>query len=259
MSKSCSSRSSERESVPFLQVRAVAAVLRGDLVARLRVEPDDPRQRQQPQRVVEVDRLEGHVREQGGRARLRPRRLLGAFFFGLTLTAPSPPSPPSGRRRLDGCGRRSRGRDHLGDVRPVAAGLGDDLAAGRPGPRRGPGRRRRWRSSSSRAFAGGQLVGGDVVGNRCAAGGPRPSTRIGRPRRTGRSGRRAARGPSPSGTVEMSRASISPRLSTRPRRPFGAASARPPSSLRRSRSGAATRPAAPRRRRSGRGPPPCRR
>ena len=96
-----------------LQVWAVAAVLRGDLLAVGRVDADDPRQRQQPQRVLERDRLQVHRPQQRAGARLGPGRLLALLG-----------------RRASSLGLLGRLGQHLGDVRPVAAVLGDDLVAG---------------------------------------------------------------------------------------------------------------------------------
>ena len=205
MSNSCCSVVSERESVPFLRYGPYRpfcadvdrrAVLLGD-------RSDDARQREELQRGVEVDGREVHALEQRRRARLGLRGRLAAL-----------------RRLVLHLGQ------HLGDVGPVAAGLGDDLVAGQGILAQDPtvvGRRVEQLARLRRSH----LVGGDVVGDRGAARrlGHRRHLVEQHPRLDVDAGRgdlldvgavaaHADDHPVASGIVEISRASISPRSST---------------------------------------------
>ena len=200
----------------LLQVGTVAAVLRGDLVAGLGVGADDARQRR------------AAAARCRGRAVARSMSLNSDAVRGLDLAA----------LRASEVSRDvvAPGSD-LGDVRAVAAGLGDDVAAGLGVLAEHPAVVGRGLEQLAR-LRRGHLVRGDVVGDRRAAGlrRSRPSasspvaasTPAGtisstygpyRPTRTTM--------PSPIGIVEISRASISPRSSTRSRRPSPASASSP--------------------------------
>src|SRR5690606_2821323 len=63
----------------LLEIRAVTTVLRGDFLTGLRVGAEDAGQREELKRGVELDRLDRHVAEEGGRARLHDLGLLLAL------------------------------------------------------------------------------------------------------------------------------------------------------------------------------------
>ena len=127
----------------LLQVRAVAAVLRGDLLAGLRVE-------RRPRAAATA-------------AAARRRASTVASSIDLNSDAVRGFGP---HRLAPALGRRLVGlRQDLGDVRAVAAGLGDDRRARRRGPCRAPGRRRP-RLQQLAGLRRGQLVGREVLGDR---------------------------------------------------------------------------------------------
>ena len=133
----------------LLEVRPVAPVLRGDLVAALRVRAHHPRQRQQLDGLLQRDGLHRHVLEQRPGARLGLRR-------GLLL-----------RRAL---GRRLGLGEDLGHVGPVPALLRDDLV---PGQRVDPERATLLRHGEQLlGDLAGQLVRRQVVGQVRALGHP---------------------------------------------------------------------------------------
>src|SRR6185312_15499482 len=112
----------------LLEVRAVLAVLRGDLFARLRVLADDARQVEQAQRRVDVDGGEVHGLEDGCGARLGRGRFLGGFLLRRRRIR------HFAGCRVDDLGRTfdalgGRLRVDLGDVGAEAAVFGDDVLA----------------------------------------------------------------------------------------------------------------------------------